>query len=67
MQLRCALFKFLKLCWLDLQSDFITYNLSLNKVQEMSLNHLWDSILHFLEFGDEEFSLEGIIDELNSE
>ena len=32
----------------------------------MSLDHLWDSILHFLESGDEEFSLEGIIDELNS-
>ena len=40
--------------------------LNLSKVQEMSLNHLWDSILQFLEFGDEEFSLEKIIDELNS-
>ena len=39
---------------------------SLSKVQEMSLTHLWDSILQFLEFGDEEFSLEKITDELNS-
>ena len=39
--------------------------LSLSKVQEMSLTHLWDSILQFLEFGDEEFSLEEITDELN--
>ena len=41
-------------------------NLSLNKFQEMSLNHLWDSILQFLEFANEEFSLEKISDELNS-
>ena len=37
---------------------------SLSKVQEVSLTHLWDSILQFLEFGDEEFSLEKIIEDL---
>ena len=32
----------------------------------MSLNHLWDSILQFLEMGEERFSLEQITDEFNS-
>ena len=32
----------------------------------MSINHLWDSILQFLGIGDESFSLEKMIDELNS-
>ena len=32
----------------------------------MSLNHLWDSILQLLEFGDEELLFEKIVDELNS-
>ena len=36
---------------------FLQNNLNLSKAQQMSLNHLWDSILQFLKIGDEHFPL----------
>ena len=65
MQLRRALFKFLKLCRLDLKANLLLKNLNLSSVREMLFNHLWDSILQFLEIRDESFSLEKIIVEPN--